>query len=257
LKKGIRIMSQIKKKFGLVGKQISYSFSRKYFSEKFKAMGLVQYEYVNYDLSSIEEFPVKVLADIEGIGGLNVTIPYKESIMAYLDEIDEQAAQIGAVNTIKILEGNKLKGYNTDAYGFEKSLRSGWKKHQNKALILGTGGASKAVAFVLDAMKIEYLFVSRKPSGSGIISYADLNKNIIREHQLIINCSPVGTFPHLDERPDIPYDFITDRHFLYDLIYNPEKTSFLKMGESKGAAIINGRSMLEFQAERAWMIWNS
>ena len=250
-------MNQKKKKFGLVGKQISYSFSRKYFNEKFKTLGLFQYEYVNYDLNEIEEFPEKVLKDIEYLAGLNVTIPYKESIIAYLDEIDEQAAQIGAVNTIKIISGNRLKGYNTDAYGFEKSLRSGWKKYQNKALILGTGGASKAVAFVLDAMQIEYLFVSRKPSGPGMISYTALDKNIIREHELIVNCSPVGTFPHIDEKPDILYEFITDRHFLYDLIYNPEKTSFLKMGESKGATIMNGKSMLEFQAERAWTIWSS
>ena len=250
-------MSQKKKQFGLLGKQISYSFSRKYFSEKFKSLGLLQYEYVNYDLNDIEEFPEKVLREIAHIGGLNVTIPYKESIMAYLDEIDEQAAEIGAVNTIKILPGNRLKGYNTDAYGFEKALRSCWQQHQNKALILGTGGASKAVAFVLDAMEIEYLFVSRKPSGTGMISYAELNEKIIGEHLLIINCTPVGTFPNLDEKPDIPYEFITDRHFLYDLIYNPEKTFFLKMGESKGATILNGRSMLEIQAERAWMIWNS
>lgn len=250
-------MSQKKKQFGLLGKQISYSFSRKYFSEKFKSLGLLQYEYVNYDLNDIEEFPEKVLRDIAHLGGLNVTIPYKESIMAYLDEIDEQAAQIGAVNTIKILAGNRLKGYNTDAYGFERALRSGWQQDQNRALILGTGGASKAVAFVLDAMEIEYLFVSRKPSGPEMISYAALNEKIIREHLLIINCTPVGTFPNIDERPDIPYEFITDRHFLYDLIYNPEKTSFLKMGESKGATILNGRSMLEIQAERAWMIWNS
>jgi shikimate dehydrogenase len=250
-------MSEIEKKFGLLGKNIAYSFSKKYFTDKFESLKLDHYEYVNYDLPKIELFRQTVLKDIPKLGGLNVTIPYKESIIAYLDEVDEQAAEIAAVNTIKILKNNKLKGFNTDVFGFEKSLKSCWRGDEKKALILGTGGASKAVAFVLKKLGIAYLFVSRSPGKPGTISYASLNEAVIREHDMIINCSPLGTYPDLDAKPDLPYEHLTKRHLLYDLIYNPDKTAFLQMGEKAGATIMNGRLMLELQAEKSWEIWNS
>lgn len=250
-------MSKIEKRFGLLGKQISYSFSRKYFTEKFERLGLSQFEYVNYDLEQIEDFEKEVLKDIELLGGLNVTIPYKQSVMSYLDEIDIQAQTIGAVNTIKVLDNHKLKGFNTDAYGFETALKSCWRGTEQGALILGTGGASKAVAYVLDKLNINFLFVSRNKANEQTIGYEDIDEKIVKEHEMIINCSPLGTFPNVELKPVLPYQFLTDRHLLYDLIYNPEKTAFLKMGEQAGAIIMNGRSMLEHQADKSWEIWNS
>lgn len=250
-------MSKIEKRFGLLGKNISYSFSKKYFTEKFQALGLTQYEYVNYDLDKIEDFDKKVLKDLDLLGGLNVTIPYKQSIMAYLDEIDEEAKGIAAVNTIKILDNNRLKGFNTDAYGFETSLKSCWRGNEQGALILGTGGASKAVAHVFRKLGISFLFVSRSKTSGHMIRYQDVSKEILRSHDMIINCSPVGTFPEVDAKPDLPYEFLTDKHLLFDLIYNPRRTAFLKMGEKAGAIISNGESMLKYQADRSWEIWNS
>jgi len=245
------------KKYGLLGKNIAYSFSKKYFTDKFESLNLRHFEYVNFDLEKIEFFKDQVLCDIDILGGMNVTIPYKESIIPYLDEVDEQAAAIGAVNTIKILEGNRLKGFNTDAYGFEKSLKSCWRGDETKALILGTGGASKAIAFVLDSLNVNYLFVSRSSGRSNTVTYDALDKALISSHEMIINCSPLGTYPDIDLKPKLPYEFLTDRHLLFDLIYNPAKTAFLQMGEKAGATIMNGRSMLEYQAEKSWEIWNS
>ncbi len=250
-------MSKIEKRFGLLGKNISYSFSKKYFTEKFHSMGLTEYEYVNYDLDKIEDFNKKVLKDLSFLGGLNVTIPYKQSIMELLDEIDEEAETIGAVNTIKVLDNNKLKGFNTDAYGFETSLKSCWRGNERGALILGTGGASKAIAHVFKKLGISYLFVSRSKTSEYMINYHDLNKDILREHELIVNCSPLGTFPEVEAKPDIPYEFLTDKHLLFDLIYNPKRTAFLKMGENAGAIVSNGEAMLKYQADRSWEIWNS
>ena len=247
----------MEKRFGLLGKDISYSFSRKYFTEKFKKLGLKQFEYVNYDLARIEEFSSKVLIDKNILGGLNITIPYKEQIIPFLDEVDSEAESIGAVNTIKILDDGRLKGYNTDAYGFETSLKSCWKGDENGALILGTGGASKAIAHVLQKLDIPFLFVSRAKSNEQIISYQDLNEQVILEHELIINCSPLGTYPDVEAKPDLPYEFLTNRHLLFDLIYNPEMTTFLKMGEKAGAIVKNGSSMLKHQADRSWEIWNA
>lgn len=250
-------MSKIEKRFGLLGKNIAYSFSKKYFSEKFEELGLPGYEYINYDLASIEDFPRDVLKDIDILGGLNVTIPYKESVMAHLDEIDSEAQQIGAVNTIKLIEGGKLKGFNTDVYGFETSLKSCWRGTEKGALILGTGGASKAVSHVFKTLGISYLFVSRGKESKDTIRYEQLDEQVMKSHDLIVNCSPLGTFPDVDAKPDIPYEFLTDKHLLYDLIYNPRKTAFLKMGERAGAIISNGGSMLKHQADKSWEIWNS
>ena len=189
------------------------------------------------------------------IKGFNVTIPYKEQIMPFLSKIDPEAKAIGAVNTIKIVKKETI-GYNTDAYGFQKSIEPYLKNHHKKALILGTGGASKAVAFVLNKLGIAHKFVSRNPKNDQL-NYKDLNKAVLSSYTVIVNCTPLGTYPNINDKPDIPYNFITDQHLLFDLIYNPEKTAFLLAGEQEGGKISNGSNMLEFQAEKSWEIWNS
>ncbi|WP_457616186.1 shikimate dehydrogenase family protein [Lutibacter sp.] len=243
-------------KFGLVGKNISYSFSRKYFTEKFKKLGLTNNKYYNFDIPEIEEFPFLLYQRKDEFRGLNVTIPYKESIIKYLDDIDLTAKSIGAVNTIKITDENKLVGYNTDVYGFQKSIEPLLQSHHKKALILGTGGASKAVAFALKNLKIPYQFVSRNLSENNFL-YSQLNQDIIQEHLVIINCTPLGTHPSVNELPAIPYQYLSSKHLLFDLIYNPSKTKFLLEGEKQQAIIKNGLEMLELQAEKSWEIWNS
>lgn len=239
-------------RYGLVGKDISYSFSKGYFTEKFAALKLDNHSYENFDLQEIKEFQ-NIFNNKNNISGLNVTIPYKQTVMQYLTDLDPEAEKIGAVNTIKITKTG-LKGYNTDVYGFQKSIEPFIKKHHAKALILGTGGASKAVAYVLHKLGLTYAFVSRK-SKTGQYTYNDLNKAILNEHTVIVNCTPLGTHPNIDQKPDIPYSFITSKHLLFDLVYNPEKTAFLLEGVNKGASVCNGSKMLEFQAEKAWEIW--
>lgn len=241
-------------RYGLVGRDISYSFSRGYFKEKFSNLRLEHCSYENFDLKEIDEFK-KVIGENDDIKGLNVTIPYKEAIIPYLNELDFQAEKIGAVNTIKFTpEG--LMGFNTDAYGFRKSLEHHLKRHHKKALVLGTGGASKAIAFVLDQLGIDFSFVSRNPSKNQL-SYSDLTAEILNENLMVINSTPLGTHPEIEKKPAIPYEHIGRKHLLFDLIYNPEKTAFLKEGELRDATICNGLQMLEFQAEKAWEIWNS
>ena len=237
--------------FGLVGKNISYSFSRTYFSKKFKRENIQDVEYVNFDIESIESI-LDVFKTIN-LKGLNVTIPYKESIIPFLDDLNNEAKYIGAVNTIQFKENKKI-GYNTDAIGFQKSLKPLLKKHHTKALIFGTGGASKAVAYVLDNLQINFLQVSRNPSKTQI-SYNQLTSEVIKEHTVIINCTPLGTHPKTNHCPNIPYQFITSSHILYDLINNPSETIFLSKGKEKGALIKNGLEMLELQAEASWKIW--
>lgn len=239
-------------KLGLLGKNISYSFSKNYFSKKFSNLTLDTYSYTNFDIERIEDFPTIIT---ENVVGLNVTIPYKEQVIPYLDEVDSIATKIGAVNTIKIVDG-KLIGYNTDSYGFEESLNPLLKKQHKKALILGTGGASKAIRFVLEKLGIEMLIVSRTPTQEQI-SYQEILKETIEAYTLIINCTPLGTFPEIERFPKIPYQYITDKHLLYDLIYNPAQTEFLAKGKARGAKITNGLKMLELQAEKSWEIWNS
>lgn len=247
----------LKKLYGLIGRDISYSFSRRYFTEKFENLGLSDFEYVNFDLEKIDQFESVVRPKLSEIGGLNVTIPYKEEILQFLDEIDPEARQIGAVNTIKILPGNKLKGFNTDVYGFEKALSHKLDSSYSSALILGTGGASKAVAYVMSKLGLSYKYVSRSLSGGDSLLYGELDREILEEHKVIVNCTPLGTFPDVEKKPDVPYQFLTSEHLLFDLIYNPEKTAFLLEGEAKGAKILNGSLMLKLQADRAWAIWNS
>ena len=243
-------------KFGLVGKNISYSFSKKYFTEKFQKLGLETYKYRNYDIPDIEEFPFVIYQQEDEFQGFSVTIPYKQSIIKYLDEVDVDAKKIGAVNTIKVTEDNRLIGYNTDVYGFQKSIEPLLKKHHKKALILGTGGASKAVAYALNKLDIAYEFVSRNVSENSLL-YSILSQQFMEEYTIIINCTPLGTHPNIDDSPNIPYEFITEKHLLFDLIYNPSETKFLQEGKKRGAIIKNGLEMLELQAEKSWEIWNS
>ena len=242
-----------KNRYGLLGKNISYSFSKGYFTQKFKNLGMDDHSYENFDLQDISELETVLSQD--NIKGFNVTIPYKEEVLAYLDQLDAKAEKIGAVNTIKITE-NGLKGFNTDAYGFEKSLDPLLRPHHKKALILGTGSASKAIRFVLEEMGISTTYVSRSKK-AGQYTYDELDKAIMEENTLIVNCTPLGTHPDIEKKPDIPYQHIGKEHLLYDLIYNPDKTTFLALGEAQGATIQNGLGMLQWQAEKAWEIWNT
>ena len=242
------------KKFGLIGKNISYSFSKKYFTEKFSKELFDDCSYENFDIETIEDFP-DILKNNPDLKGLNITIPYKEAIIPFLDSMSEKAFKIGAVNVIRFTKKGNLKGYNSDWYGFKKSLQPLLQPHHKKALILGTGGASKAVAFALDQLGIFYTFVSREASQNAI-DYSLINATTFDNFQIIINCTPIGTSPNTKEFPAIPYDFFTPEHIAFDLIYNPEETKFLKKAKKKGAVTKNGIEMLIFQAEKAWNIWN-
>ena len=238
------------KLFGLLGKDIGYSFSRDYFSNKFRVEN-VQYEYINFDLENLSTF--KSLLSREDIYGMNVTIPYKEEVIPFLDELDLVAKAIGAVNTIVFKDGKRL-GYNTDHIGFQNTLLNHLKPHHNKALVLGTGGASKAVCYVLEQLNIQVLKVSRS-EGPERKAYHQLSAKDYKEHSLLINCTPLGTYPKKDAYPPIDYKHINTEHLLYDLIYNPEVTTFMKMGKAKGASTLNGYQMLVEQAEASWSLW--
>lgn len=237
------------KKLGLIGRNISYSFSKHYFDSKFSQEEIVDFDYQLFDLHEIEE--VEPLFLTQNLIGFNVTIPFKEQIISYLDELSLEAQKVGAVNCVKIQKDKKI-GFNTDVYGFEKSIKPLLNNQHQKALILGDGGAAKAVKFVLDNLEIPYQIVKRNST----FNFSDLNQQIIENHQLIINCTPLGTFPNIEDCPDIPYEFLSENHLLYDLIYNPEKSKFLRKGEERGTQIKNGLQMLELQAEKSWEIWN-
>jgi shikimate dehydrogenase len=245
-------MSQ--RQFGLLGKNISYSFSKKYFTDKFALGNLAECSYENFDIQTIEEFP-SIIANNSGLIGLNVTIPYKESVITYLDKLSKNASQIGAVNVIRVTKKGNLKGYNSDYYGFIKSLKPLLQPHHKKALILGTGGAAKAISFALDKLGIPFTFVTREEK-EGMINYNRINATTFDNYHIIINCTPIGTSPNIKEFPLIPYHFFTSNHLAFDLIYNPEETQFLKKAKMKGAITKNGLEMLVFQAEKAWEIWN-
>lgn len=243
-----------KHQFGLVGKNIDYSFSKGYFGEKFEKLNLLNYSYENFDIQTIDKFP-EFIKHHPDILGLNVTIPYKETIIPYLDKLSKKAIEIKAVNTIKITKSGKLKGFNTDYVGFKRSLAPILNCNHKKALILGTGGASKAVVFALKQLQIPYLIVSRNTNEIAI-GYNQINEDTFKEFQIIINCTPIGTFPNTNSCPEIPYDYFTNNHIAFDLIYNPTETLFLKKAKEKGAIIKNGLEMLSLQAEKSWEIWN-
>lgn len=242
------------RRYGLVGKDIGYSFSKGYFTEKFATLGIEDAIYTNYDLEDIAQIST-LFKEVDTLCGLNVTIPYKENVIPYLTELDPIAQEIGAVNTIAF-SGKEIIGFNTDTLGFRASLQPHLTQAMNKAMVLGTGGASKAVLHVLRELDIEATKVSRDPR-KGDITYADLNAGMVADHKLIINCTPLGTFPKISKKPELPYEGVHDAHLLYDLVYNPLKSAFLLEGESRGAAICNGIRMLELQAEASWNIWQS
>lgn len=243
--------------FGLIGYPLAHSFSKKFFTEKFAEEGIADHQYELFPIENIAAVVSLIAAD-DSLAGLNVTIPHKVGVMTYLNELDPAAQTIGAVNCISIQHKDGqtwLKGFNTDAYGFQESLKPYLKKHHTHALILGDGGAAKAVKYVLDQLQITYLSVVRTAAPNAIL-YSDLTEDLLQKHQVIINTTPLGTFPNVEAAPAIPYQWLTDQHLAYDLVYNPEETEFLKRAKAKGAAIKNGFEMLQLQAERSWFIWN-
>lgn len=244
------------KKYGLIGYPLGHSFSKNFFNEKFHSENIPA-EYVNFEIPTIQELPAVLLANPD-LAGLNVTIPYKEQVIPFLDELDKDAAAIGAVNVIKIVRlknKTQLIGYNSDVIGFTQSIEPLLEPQHKKALILGTGGASKAIAYGLQKLGLEYTFVSRT-ARPGMLTYAQLTPAIMDEYKVIVNCTPVGMYPHANQYPDIPYECLTPNHLLYDLLYNPDTTLFMKKGADRGAVTKNGLEMLLLQAFGAWDIWN-
>lgn len=237
------------KKLGIIGRNISYSFSQKYYEDKFKRLMLTQYSYDVFDLKEISE--VEEIFQDPALIGFNVTIPYKEKILPYLDELSDEAAQIGAVNCI-LIQDNIKKGFNTDVFGFEKTLAVHLKNFHTSALILGNGGAAKAVQYVLGKYNIPFKTVSRNSD----LNFENITETIVTENPLIIQCTPVGTFPKVEDCLNFPFEGMTEKHLVIDLIYNPENTAFLKKAAEKGAKTANGFYMLEQQAEKNWEIWN-
>lgn len=245
------------RKLGLIGYPLGHSFSKKYYLAKFEQENIVGTEYDLYPVENLADFRTVYEYD-NSFSGFNVTIPHKRNVLALLDELSPEAEQIQAVNCVRIKRENGriiLKGYNTDAYGFEQSLLPLLHDQHNSALVFGNGGAAKAVHYILGKLNIPFKVVSRKKDGANL-SYDELTSEIISANKLLINCSPVGTFPDIETCPAIPYDGIGPDHLLYDLIYNPEETLFLRKGKQRGAAIKNGYEMLVLQAERNWAIWN-
>jgi shikimate dehydrogenase len=243
------------RKFGLIGYPLTHSFSKEYFTRKFSVENISDCEYLNFPIDTISKFP-GIIRNNPDLCGLNVTIPYKEQVIPHLDETDPTAKSVGAVNTVKFIRNlgkDLLKGFNTDVYGFTEALKEITSGTMESALVLGSGGASKAVAFALKQMGIPYRFVSRKP---GNISYADLDKHMILHNKLIINTTPLGTYPDVNNCPDIPFGYVTSSHILFDLVYNPAETLFLMKGKERGATVSNGLRMLHLQAEKSWEIWN-
>jgi shikimate dehydrogenase len=246
------------RKFGLIGYPLGHSFSKQYFTLKFARESLLNCRYDNYELESLDHI-IDLIHLHHDLCGLNVTIPYKTEVIKYLDSIDNEASEIGAVNVIKVAykEGKSfLKGFNSDVFGFEQSLKPILKnKKIENAIVLGSGGSSKAINFVLRKLHITTVCVSRS-ANNGMITYNDLTDKLISDNKLIINATPLGTFPAVNEKPDLKYEYLTPEHILFDLIYNPELTSFLKEGKERGCEIIGGLKMLHLQAEKAWEIWN-
>lgn len=239
-------------KYGIIGYPLGHSFSRAFFTEKFQREH-IDAEYVNFEIPSADMLPGIVQAN-PNLRGLNVTLPHKEAVIPMLDELSDEAKEIGAVNVIRVRDG-RLKGFNSDIIGFMDSIRPLLKPWHQHALVLGTGGASRAIRVGLQRLGIEWTYVSRTPA-PGRLTYADLTSELMEHYQVIVNCSPVGMFPHVDACPDIPYQLLTDRHLLYDLVYNPQETLFLKRGAEYGAAVKNGLEMLHLQALASWRFWN-
>lgn len=242
------------RRFGLLGFPLTHSFSQKYFLQKFENLGLTDCVYENFSIAQIQDF-TQILASRNDLCGFNITIPHKKNVLNFLDEATAVVKEIGACNCVHIKNG-QLIGHNTDAIAFEQSLIPFLHVHHTSALVLGTGGASAAIVFVLKKIGIDFQFVSRTHS-ENTIDYASVNEEIMASHQLIINTTPVGMFPSVEDFPNLPYQFITKHHHLYDLTYNPQETKFLEKGRRQGATIQNGQEMLVLQAEESWRIWNS
>ncbi len=236
-------------KLGLIGRNISYSFSKKYFEQKFQKLLLSQYSYEIFELENLDN--ISELMKTLNLKGLNVTIPYKEKVIPFIDELSEEAQDIGAINCIKI-ENGKTKGYNTDAFGFEKTLLLHKQENQQSAIVLGNGGAAKAVKFVLTKHNIPFITVSRNTE----INYENLTPEQVSENLIIVQCTPVGTFPNVEDSVQIPFEALGKNHLIIDLVYNPEYSKFIKNAAEYGAKTVNGLYMLEQQAEKAWEIWN-
>ncbi len=245
------------RKYGLVGFPLSHSFSKQYFSEKFEREQRSDIVYENFPLEDIHELPDVIRAKPELLG-LNVTIPYKEKVIPFMDELDGESRVVGAVNTIRIYRGNRIRliGYNTDVWGFETTLKPLLKPWHDFALVLGTGGGAKAVEYVLKKLGMEVWFVSRNPRGDRSIRYNELTGMMLQKIKLVVNTTPLGMFPETNTCPDIPYQYLTQEHLLYDLVYNPEETLFMKRGRERHATVTNGLEMLKQQAEKSWKIWN-
>lgn len=241
--------------YGLIGYPLTHSYSKKYFSEKFEREKLVDCSYELFPLVSVDELP-QLISSHPSLAGLNVTIPYKQKVLSILDDRQAIPAAVDACNCIHIRNG-RLTGYNTDITGFQKSLQPLLQTHHSHALVLGNGGASAAVQYVLQQLGIAYKVVSRVLHGNSSLTYNDLDRNILEQHFLIVNTTPMGMYPYTDSCPDIPYQFLSQKHILYDLVYNPARTLFLQKGEERGTAIKNGEEMLLLQAEESWRIWNS
>ncbi len=247
----------MKQRFGLIGYPLTHSFSKKFFTEKFSTEG-IDAEYLNYEIDNVDVLP-QIISSDSSLKGLNVTIPYKQQVIKFLDKTDEEADEISAVNTIRIIREDGhifLEGYNTDIYGFRESIRPLLQKYHHKALILGSGGASKAIIKVLSDLGLETITVSRNPEFKDEISYDDLDEGVMESYKVIVNTTPIGTFPKVEGCPAIPFEYINDQHLLYDLVYNPSVTEFMKQGQLRGATVKNGLEMLHLQALASWEIWN-
>ena len=243
-------------KYGLIGYPLGHSFSKNYFNEKFENEN-IDAEYINFEIPTIDALP-EVLATNPELRGLNVTIPYKEKVISFLDSVSPEARAIGAINVIKVEhKGNEtiLKGYNSDVIGFTKSIAPLLKRHNKKALILGTGGASKAIDYGLKSLGLETVKVSRYER-PGTIQYSKITPEIIKEYNVIVNCTPCGMYPNIEECPELPYEAMTEKNILYDLIYNPDQTKFMKLGAKQGATVKNGLEMLLLRAFASWELWN-
>lgn len=239
------------KTYGLIGKSLGHSFSKSFFENYFREQS-INARYENFELSTIEDVEALFQNDLSGF---NVTIPYKEAIIPFLDELSEEAHIIGAVNVVQLVNGRKL-GHNTDAFGFHQSIKPFLTNRHERAIIFGTGGASKAVEFVLKKIGVDVIFISRNPQGPNQFHYDEVNNHMIQACKLLVNTTPVGTFPNVNDFLDIPYSFLSEEHLVVDLIYNPEKTKFLEYAELNGALILNGKSMLREQALKSWKIWS-
>jgi shikimate dehydrogenase len=240
------------KTYGLIGKTLGYSFSKSFF-ERYFSENEIDAQFVNFELVSIDEIKKVFNQDI---GGLSVTIPHKESIIPYLDNLSIEAKTIGAVNCIQFTDGQKV-GHNTDAYGFQQSIKPFLTNQHERALIFGTGGASKAIAYVLKNLGIDVLFISRDPKEEKHFSYAEINDHMLNACKLLVNCTPVGTLDYKDSKFDLPFEFLTSDHLVVDLVYNPPMTDLLLRSKQQGATVLNGESMLNHQALRSWKIWNN